>query len=261
MTEVRLEGVAKSFYTGGFLFDSTRSSTVIAVDDLSMKVGRKEFFVVVGPNGCGKTTLLRLIAGVIEPDYGDIYFDDDLVNDLSPSKRGVRMIFQSYALYPHMKIYDEEKYSNLSFGLKIQKYLSSKIKNQISDSVKRAGIEKRLFSRKPKELSHGEQQKVAVGRAIAISPRVFLMDEPLSNLDPPSRVKVMSELKKLHKELKTTTIYVTHNLVEAMALADRIAIMNKGRMEQVGTPDEIKNHPKNEFVSDFIKYYTYLTPS
>jgi len=234
-----------------------RFGKVVAVNNLNLEVRDREFFVLVGPNGCGKTTLLKLIAGVLRPDSGNIYIDDVLVNDLKPSERGVRMVFQSYALYPHMKVYDERKYSNLTFALKIQKYLTDKIKNIVHQVAQEVGIERKLFDRKPDELSHGEKQKVAVGRAITIQPKVFLMDEPMSNIDPPSRVKMMKEIRRLHDELRTTTIYVTQNLTEGVALADRIAVMKDGTIQQVGTPHEIINHPVNEFVADFIKYYDY----
>jgi len=234
-----------------------RFGKAVAVNNLNLEVRDREFFVLVGPNGCGKTTLLKLIAGVLRPDSGNIYIDDVLVNDLKPSERGVRMVFQSYALYPHMKVYDERKYSNLTFALKIQKYLTDKIKSIVHQVAHEVGIERKLFDRKPNELSHGEKQKVAVGRAITIQPKVFLMDEPMSNIDPPSRVKMMKEIRRLHDELRTTTIYVTQNLTEGVALADRIAVMKDGTIQQVGTPDEIINHPVNEFVADFIKYYDY----
>ncbi|MCD6503859.1 ABC transporter ATP-binding protein [Candidatus Bathyarchaeota archaeon] len=234
-----------------------RFGKVVAVNNLNLEVQDREFFVLVGPNGCGKTTLLKLIAGVLRPDSGNIYIDDVLVNDLKPSERGVRMVFQSYALYPHMKVYDERKYSNLTFALKIQKYLTDKIKNIVHQVAQEVGIERKLFDRRPDELSHGEKQKVAVGRAITIPPKVFLMDEPMSNIDPPSRVKMMKEIRRLHDELRTTTIYVTQNLTEGIALADRMAVMKDGTLQQVGTPDEIINHPVNEFVADFIKYYDY----
>ncbi|RLI23818.1 glycerol-3-phosphate ABC transporter ATP-binding protein, partial [Candidatus Bathyarchaeota archaeon] len=172
-----------------------RFGKVVAVNNLNLEIRDREFFVLVGPNGCGKTTLLKLIAGVLRPDSGNIYIDDVLVNDLKPAERGVRMVFQSYALYPHMKVYDERKYSNLTFALKIQKYLTDKIKSIVHQVAQNVGIERRLFDRKPNELSHGEKQKVAVGRAITIPPKVFLMDEPMSNIDPPSRVKMMKEIR------------------------------------------------------------------
>lgn len=229
----------------------------VAVDSVNLNIPHGEFFVIVGPTGCGKTTLLRLVAGLIKPDRGRIYIDGTLVNDLPPPKRGVSMVFQSYALYPHMRVFDEKRYSNLSFALKIRKYLSPKIKSVVENVAEQVGIEKRLFPRKPKELSAGQQQKVAVGRSITVPPRIFLMDEPLSNLDPRSRVKVMDEIRRLHSELKTTMVYVTHNLVEAMAVADRMAVMNEGAIEQVDTPENVYSHPANEFVADFIRYFDF----
>jgi len=243
---VRLENLTKRF------------DRVTAVNNVSLDVANGEFFVMIGPNGCGKTTILRLIAGLINPDSGNIYIGDRLVNDLKPVERGVSMVFQGYALWPHMKVFDEKAYSNLSFGLKIQKYLKERIKGIAGKVADQVGIERKLFSRKPYQLSAGQKQKVAIGRAITIPPKVFLMDEPLSNLDPPSRLRVMSEIKRIHDELKTTTIYVTQNLVEAIAMADRIAIIKEGTIQQVGTPEQVYNHPVNNFVADFIKYHDYL---
>lgn len=243
MADLLLKDVTKRF--GG----------VVAVDGVNLHIPHGEFFVVVGPTGCGKTTLLKLIAGLLKPDRGEIYIDGRLVNDLPPSRRGVRMVFQNYALYPHMKVFDERKYSNLSFALKIRKYVSSRIKSIVGGVAKQVGIGEELFPRKPRELSAGQQQKVAVGRALVVPPKALLMDEPLSNLDPRSRVKVMEELRRLHRELETTTVYVTHNLAEAMAMADRMAVMNKGAIEQVDTPENVYRHPANEFVADFIKCF------
>ena len=245
MAHLSLEDVTKCF------------GDVVAVDGVNLNIPHGEFFVVVGPTGCGKTTLLRLIAGLIKPDRGRIFIDGELVNDLSPLKRGVRMVFQGYALYPHMRVFDEGRYSNLSFALKIRKYLNSKIKTVVEDVAEQVGIEERLFPRKPKELSAGQQQKVSIGRAITIPPKLLLMDEPLSNLDPKSRVKAMDEIRKLQSELKATTVYVTHNLVEAMAVADRMAVMNRGAIEQVDTPENIYNYPVNDFVADFIRYFDF----
>jgi len=245
LAKVKLEGLTKTF------------DHILAVKDVSFEANDEEFFVIVGPNGCGKTTILRLIAGLIEPDSGNIYIGDKLVNDLKPVERGVSMVFQGYALWPHMKVFDEKSYSNLSFGLKIQKYLTEKIKGTVRKVADQVGIDRQLFSRKPDQLSAGQKQKVAVGRAITMPPKVFLMDEPLSNLDPPSRLRVMSEIKRIHDELKSTTIYVTHNLVEAMAMADRIAVMKEGTIQQVGTPEQVCSHPANDFVADFIKYHDY----
>ena len=234
-----------------------RFGDVVAVNDLDIHVEDKEFLVLLGPSGCGKTTTLRLLAGLEEITEGNIYIGDRLVNDVPPKDRDIAMVFQSYALYPHMKVFDERRYSNLNFALKIRKYMSDKIRRVVSSVAEDIGIERKLFNRLPHELSHGEKQKVAVGRAMTIPPKVFLMDEPMSNLDPPSRVKMMGEIKRIHNELRTTTIYVTQNLVEGMAMADRLAVMKEGTIQQVGTPEEIRNHPVNEFVADFIKYYDY----
>lgn len=247
MAKVTLENLTKKF------------GKVVAVNDVNLQIRDREFFVLVGPNGCGKTTLLGLIAGIIQPDKGNIYIDDILVNNLSPSERGVRMVFQSYALYPHMKVYDERKYSNLSFALKLKRFMTEKIRSIVSRVAEDVGIRRELFDRKPHELSQGEKQKVAVGRALTITPKVLLMDEPMSNIDPPSRVKMMEKIRQLHEELRITTIYVTQNLNEGMALADRLGVMNEGKIIQVGTPEQILNHPVNEFVADFIKYYDYTS--
>ena len=246
LASVRLEDLTKRF------------EHVTAIKKISLEVRDGEFLAVVGPNGCGKTTMLRLIAGLTKPDSGNIYIGDRLVNDVKPAERGVRMVFQGYALWPHMKIFDEKLYSNLSFGLRIRKYSIENIKGVVGGVIDKVGIGRHLLSRKPSQLSAGEKQKVAIGRAITIPPKVFLMDEPLSNLDPPSRLKVMSEIKRIHNELKTTTIYVTQNLVEAMAMADRIAIMKEGTIQQVDTPEQVYNHPANDFVADFIKYHDYF---
>lgn len=246
MTTIELKNVKKKF------------GEIVAVDNLNLKVKDSEFLVIVGPTGCGKTTILRLIAGLEKPDSGNIYFDGKIVNNLGPISRGVRMVFESYALYPHMKVFDEKKYSNLSFGLMIQKHLGTAIKDKVLEVANKTGIESALFSRKPKQLSEGQKEKVAVGRAIAIKPKVFLMDDPLKNLDPQSKLRIRREILRIHKDLKTTTIYVTHNLADAMAMADRIAIMKERTFVQVDTPQMIYNHPINGFVEDFIKSYDLL---
>jgi multiple sugar transport system ATP-binding protein len=218
----------------------------VAVDDFSLDVKDGEFIVLVGPSGCGKTTLLRLLAGLEEIDKGDIFIDDHLVNDVDSKDRNIAMVFQNYALYPHMDVFD-----NIAFGLKIRKYPKDKIKSHVQDAAKILRIEN-LLERKPKELSGGEKQRVALGRAIVRHPKVFLFDEPLSNLDAKLRVQMRAEIKKLHSQLKTTMIYVTHDQVEAMTMGDRIVIMNEGKSQQVGSSLDVYQNPRNLFVSGFI---------
>ena len=205
-----------------------------------------EFLVLVGPSGCGKSTLLRMIAGLEKIDEGDIYINDQLINTLHPSKRQTAMVFQSYALYPHMNVYE-----NMSFGLKIEKKSKEEIEKKVMHAAKILKIEE-LLQRKPKQLSGGQRQRVAIGRAITRNPKIFLFDEPLSNLDAALRAEMRVEISKLHKQIKTNMIYVTHDQVEAMTLADRIVILNHGNIEQVGNPDEIYNDPSNIFVAQFI---------
>ncbi len=248
MTEILLEDLTKRF------------GRVVAVDRLNVRIRGGEFFAVVGPTACGKTTLLKLIAGLLKPDGGKIYFDGERVNPLGPAERGVRMVFQgeSYALYPHLKVFDERRYSNLSFPLKLRRTVTSEIRRIVGGISRRLEIEEALYPRKPDELSEGQKQKVAVGRAIALPPRVLLLDEPLSNLDPQSRLRAREEIRKLHEELKVTTIYVTHDLAEAFSLADRMAVMREGSFLQVGTPREIQRYPANQFVKDFVESYKRL---
>ena len=210
-------------------------------------VGREdEFLVLVGPSGCGKSTLLRMIAGLEKIDEGEIYINDQLVNELHPSKRQTAMVFQSYALYPHMNVYE-----NMSFGLKIEKRPKDEIEQKVMHAAKILQIEE-LLERKPKQLSGGQRQRVAIGRAITRNPKIFLFDEPLSNLDSALRAETRVEISKLHKKIKTNMIYVTHDQVEAMTLADRIVILNLGNIEQVGSPDEVYTNPSNIFVAQFI---------
>ena len=232
-----------------------RFGKVLALDDLSLTVARGEFFVVVGPNGSGKTTLLRVIAGLVEPDSGEVFIDRENVNDLPPARRGVRMVFQGYALFPHLKVYDEQRFSNLNFPLKIHRFLREEMVKVISTVTGRVGIEKDLYPRKPDQLSAGQKQKVAVGRALTLAPKLFVLDEPLSNLDPLSRVKVREEIRRIHGEIKATTLYVTHNLPEAIALGDRLAVLDHGAIQQIGTPREVYERPANEFVRLFIHSY------
>jgi len=217
-----------------------------AVRDIDFDIRDGEFAVFVGPSGCGKSTLLRLIAGLEDVSSGIIAFDAQNVTELAPAERGVAMVFQSYALYPHMSAYD-----NMAFGLKLAKTDKKGIEERVRETARILQIE-HLLERKPRELSGGQRQRVAIGRAIVRQPRVFLFDEPLSNLDAALRVQMRIELKRLHRELGTTMIYVTHDQVEAMTLADRIVVLNEGRVEQVGAPLELYHHPRNLFVAGFI---------
>jgi len=232
-----------------------RFGDIIALNAVSFTLDDGEFFVVVGPNGSGKTTLLRVIAGLVEPDSGEVYIEGVKVNDLPPSQRGVRMVFQGYALFPHMKVYDERRFANLNFPLRIRKFLKEEIVKVMSAVTHRVGIEKELYPRKPDQLSAGQKQKVAVGRALTIAPKIFVLDEPLSNLDPLSRVRVREEIRRIHREIKATTLYVTHNLPEAIALGDRLAVLNHGAIEQIGPPREVYERPANDFVKVFIHSY------
>lgn len=232
-----------------------RFGEIIALNAVSFTVEEGEFFVVVGPNGSGKTTLLRVIAGLVEPDAGGVYIEGLKVNDVPPSQRGVRMVFHNYALFPHLKVYDERRWANLNFPLKIRKFLKEEIVGVISTVARRVGIEQELYPRKPDQLSAGQKQKVAVGRALAIPPKIFVLDEPLSNLDPLSRVRVRDEIRRIHGEIKATTLYVTHNLPEAIALGDRLAVLNQGAIQQIGPPREVYEKPANEFVRVFIHSY------
>lgn len=219
---------------------------VTAVNSLNLEVKDKEFLVLVGPSGCGKTTVLRCIAGLETPDKGEIFIGDKLVNELDPKERNIAMVFQTYALYPHMTVY-----KNMSFPLENMKIEKEEIDQRVKKAAKLLHIEK-LLERKPKQLSGGQRQRVALGRAIVRDPTVFLMDEPLSNLDAKLRVYMRAELKKLQKDLGVTTIYVTHDQVEAMSMGDKVAILNEGLLQQIGTPDEIYSHPTNMFVAGFI---------
>ncbi len=219
---------------------------VTAVNNLNLEIKKGEFVALLGPSGCGKSTTLYLIAGLYKPTSGEIYFDDRVVNDLDPKDRNIGMVFQSYALYPHMTVYD-----NIAFGLKIKKVPKQEIDRRVKEVAKMLHIEN-LLDRKPAQLSGGQQQRVALARAIAKHPDIFLMDEPLSNLDAKLRIEMRTELKRLQKELGITTIYVTHDQIEAMTMADRIAVMNEGRLQQYGEPDELYNRPSNIFVADFI---------
>ena len=216
------------------------------ISDFYLEGKDDEFLVLVGPSGCGKSTLLRMIAGLEKIDEGEIHINDQLINNLHPSKRQTAMVFQSYALYPHMNVYE-----NMSFGLKIEKKSKEEIETKVMQAAKILKIEE-LLERKPKQLSGGQRQRVAIGRAITRNPKIFLFDEPLSNLDAALRAEMRVEISKLHKQIKTNMIYVTHDQVEAMTLADRIVILNHGNIEQIGNPDEIYNDPSNVFVAQFI---------
>ena len=219
---------------------------VTAVSDLNLEIGDGEFMVLVGPSGCGKTTSLRMIAGLEEITDGTLRIGDRVVNDVAPKDRDIAMVFQSYALYPHMSVRD-----NLAFGLKLRKVPKPEIEKRINEAAGILQLEK-LLARKPKELSGGQRQRVALGRAIVREPAVFLMDEPLSNLDAKLRVQTRAEIARLHQRLGTTMVYVTHDQVEAMTMGQRIAVMTDGLLQQVGTPPELYDHPTNRFVAGFI---------
>jgi multiple sugar transport system ATP-binding protein len=219
---------------------------VHAVKDVNLHIRDKEFMVLVGPSGCGKSTTLRMVAGLEEISSGEIHIGDRLVNDLPPKDRDIAMVFQNYALYPHMSVYD-----NMAFGLKMRKFPKAEIEKRVKDAAEILGIQE-LLKRKPRQLSGGQRQRVAVGRAIVRHPQVFLFDEPLSNLDAKLRVQMRVELKKLHDRLETTAIYVTHDQVEAMTLGDRVVVMKDGWIQQVGEPLELYGHPTNKFVAGFI---------
>jgi multiple sugar transport system ATP-binding protein len=234
MASVTYENVSKKF------------GDVAAVSDLDLIIADKEFLVLVGPSGCGKTTALRLLAGLEEITEGRILIGDRVVNDVAPKDRDIAMVFQSYALYPHMSVYD-----NMAFGLKLRKTPKEEIKRRVNQAAETLGIET-LLDRKPRQLSGGQRQRVAVGRAIVREPKVFLFDEPLSNLDAKLRVETRANLSKLHQQLKTTFIYVTHDQIEAMTMASRIAVINKGLLQQVDTPQTLYDYPNNLFVAGFI---------
>tara|TARA_A100000164_G_scaffold358393_1_gene370013 strand:+ start:110 stop:1165 length:1056 start_codon:yes stop_codon:yes gene_type:complete len=234
MANIKFNGIHKSF----------GSNKIIT--DFNLLGKEDEFLVLVGPSGCGKSTLLRMIAGLEKIDEGEIFINDQKINNLHPSKRQTAMVFQSYALYPHMNVFE-----NMSFGLKIEKRPKEEINSKVMHAAKILKIEE-LLDRRPKQLSGGQRQRVAIGRAITRNPKIFLFDEPLSNLDAALRSEMRVEISKLHNQIKTNMIYVTHDQVEAMTLADRIVILNQGNIEQVGTPEEIYNDPANIFVAQFI---------
>jgi multiple sugar transport system ATP-binding protein len=234
MATVTFEHVSKQY--GDFL----------AVNDLNLEIGDGEFMVLVGPSGCGKTTSLRMIAGLEEITSGTLRIGDRVVNDVPPKDRDIAMVFQSYALYPHMSVRE-----NLAFGLKLRKVPKPEIERRVNEAAETIQLQK-LLDRKPKELSGGQRQRVALGRAIVREPAVFLMDEPLSNLDAKLRVQTRAEIARLHQRLETTMVYVTHDQVEAMTMGTRIAVMNEGLLQQVGTPQKLYDEPINRFVAGFI---------
>jgi len=223
------------------MFDKTP-----AVQGIDLDIADREFVVLVGPSGCGKTTTLRMVAGLEEASAGEIYIGDQLVNDVPPKDRDIAMVFQNYALYPHMTVFE-----NMSFGLRLRKFPKAEIKERVENAARILDITP-LLDRQPKQLSGGQRQRVAMGRAIVRNPKVFLFDEPLSNLDAKLRVQMRTEIKKVHQKVTTTTIYVTHDQVEAMTLADRVVVMNGGRIEQIGTPYEVYHQPATRFVAGFI---------
>jgi multiple sugar transport system ATP-binding protein len=234
MAEVHIQSLNKKF------------DEVHAVKDVNLGINDKEFVVLVGPSGCGKTTTLRMVAGLESITSGRILIDDKIINDLPPMDRDIAMVFQNYALYPHMSVYD-----NMAFGLKMRKFDRADIAKRVQDAAEILGIQE-LLKRKPRQLSGGQRQRVALGRAIVRHPQVFLFDEPLSNLDAKLRVQMRVELKKLHDRLGTTAIYVTHDQVEAMTLGDRVVVMKDGLVQQVGEPLELYNEPANLFVAGFL---------
>jgi multiple sugar transport system ATP-binding protein len=223
-----------------------RYGDVVAVSDLDIQIEDKEFLVLVGPSGCGKTTALRLLAGLEEISEGRIMIADQVVNDVAPKDRDIAMVFQSYALYPHMSVYD-----NMAFGLKLRKTPKDEIKRRVQQAADILGLEQ-LLDRRPRQLSGGQRQRVAVGRAIVREPKVFLFDEPLSNLDAKLRVETRANISKLHQQLQTTFIYVTHDQIEAMTMASRIAVMSKGILQQIDSPQNLYDKPNNLFVAGFI---------
>jgi len=235
MAEVKLVNISKTFEKG-----------IVAVKNVNLEIQDKEFVVLVGPSGCGKSTTLRMIAGLEEVTSGELYIDGELMNFITPKNRDIAMVFQNYALYPHMTVYE-----NMAFGLKLRKYKKVEIDERVNEAAAILNLEE-LMDRRPKALSGGQRQRVAVGRAIVRKPKVFLFDEPLSNLDAKLRVQMRTEISKLHKKLNATIVYVTHDQTEAMTMGNRIVIMNKGVVHQVDTPIDLYNKPVNKFVAGFI---------
>src|SRR5499427_1287820 len=234
MAKVTLEQISKQF------------GNVLAVNNVTLEIPDRQFTVLVGPSGCGKTTCLRLVAGLEEATAGNIYIGERLVNDVAPKDRDIAMVFQNYALYPHMTVYD-----NMAFGLRLRKYPRPEIDRRVKEAAEMLGIQE-LLSRKPKQLSGGQRQRVALGRAIVREPQVFLMDEPLSNLDAKLRVQTRAQIATLQAKLGTTTVYVTHDQTEAMTMGDRVAVMSQGILQQLDTPLNLYDKPANAFVAGFI---------
>lgn len=234
MSSVILKGVCKKY------------DSKVVIDDIDLEIKDKEFMVLVGASGCGKSTILRMIAGLEEISGGDIYIGDKKVNDIPPKDRDIAFVFQSYALYPHMTVRE-----NIAFGLKMRKIDKATIEKKVQEAAEILDLTEYL-DRKPKQLSGGQRQRVALGRAIVRNPKVFLMDEPLSNLDAKLRVQMRAEIKKLHEKLQTTFIYVTHDQTEALTMGDRIVVLDKGKIQQVAPPEEIYNNPANTFVAGFV---------
>lgn len=241
MSKVVLKNLVKSY-------DGVKN----IINNIDLEINDKEFIVLVGSSGCGKSTILRLISGLEDITSGDILIDDKIVNNIHPKDRDIAFVFQSYALYPHMSVYD-----NIAFGLKMRKFNKNDIDIKVREVAKALNLEE-LLDRKPKQLSGGQRQRVALGRAIVRQPKVFLMDEPLSNLDANLRVQMRAEIKRLHKKLETTFIYVTHDQTEALTMGDRIVVLDKGIIQQIATPEQIYNNPKNKFVAGFIGQMNFI---
>jgi multiple sugar transport system ATP-binding protein len=235
MSKVELKNICKTY-----------DNKVKVIENINLEIKDTEFLVLVGPSGCGKSTILRMIAGLEEITSGELYIGDRIVNNVHPKDRDIAMVFQNYALYPHMNVYD-----NMAFGLKMRKFKKDVIDERVNEAAEILGLNE-LLDRKPKQLSGGQRQRVALGRAIVRNPQVFLMDEPLSNLDAKLRVQMRTEIKKLHQKLGTTFVYVTHDQVEALTMGDRIVVLNRGVIQQFDTPENIYNLPQNIFVASFV---------